>query len=85
MKWVMRATPSERVADSRYPVLSGLFAAQRRVALALEVGERELYDTYREREEQPLQGDRSADAHALRPAGEREVGECEQDMAARDR
>src|SRR5881275_2228393 len=41
----------ENVADSRYPVLSGLFAAQRRVAL--EVGERELYDAYREREDQP--------------------------------
>ncbi|HLH23469.1 MAG TPA: UbiD family decarboxylase [Chloroflexota bacterium] len=44
----------ERVQDSRFPVLSGLFAAQRRVALALEVGERELYDAYREREERPL-------------------------------
>ncbi len=45
----------ENVADSRYPVLSGLFAAQRRVALALEVGERELYDAYREREERPVE------------------------------
>jgi UbiD family decarboxylase len=45
----------ERVQDSSFPVLSGLFAAQRRVALALEVGERELYDAYREREERPLE------------------------------
>ncbi|HZS01804.1 MAG TPA: UbiD family decarboxylase [Chloroflexota bacterium] len=44
----------ERVQDSRYPVLSGLFAARRRVALALEVDERDLYDAYRQREEQPL-------------------------------
>jgi 2,5-furandicarboxylate decarboxylase 1 len=44
----------ERVQDSSFPVLSGLFAAQRRVALALEVDERDLYDAYRQREEQPL-------------------------------
>ena len=45
----------EQVQDSRYPCLSGLFAAQRRVALALEVGERELYDEYRRREERPIE------------------------------
>lgn len=44
----------EQVADSQLPVLSGLFAARRRVALALEVDEEHLYDVYREREDQPL-------------------------------
>ena len=43
----------ERVKDSAYPLLSGLFAARRRVALALEVTESNLFDAYREREERP--------------------------------
>jgi UbiD family decarboxylase len=43
----------ERVKGSPYPLLSGLFAAQRRVALALEVPEPELFDAYRRREERP--------------------------------
>ncbi len=44
----------ERVVGSAFPVLSGLFAARRRVAQALEVPEERLYDLYREREERPI-------------------------------
>ncbi len=40
----------ERVRDSDTPCLSGLFAAKRRVAWALEVAESDLDDVYRERE-----------------------------------
>jgi UbiD family decarboxylase len=40
----------EKVAESDFPVLSGLFGTQRRVAKALGVGEDELFDRYRERE-----------------------------------
>jgi 2,5-furandicarboxylate decarboxylase 1 len=43
----------ERVKGSGYPLLSGLFAARRRVALALEVLERELFEAYRVGEERP--------------------------------
>lgn len=44
----------ERIGDSGFPVLSGLFAAQRRVAAALGVMPEELYTAYREREERPI-------------------------------
>jgi UbiD family decarboxylase len=43
----------ERVKDSPFPLLSGLFSAQRRVARALELCPEELFDTYRQREERP--------------------------------
>ncbi|HVL34158.1 MAG TPA: UbiD family decarboxylase [Burkholderiales bacterium] len=40
----------ENVEGSRFPVLSGLFGTQRRVAKALGVAEDELFERYRERE-----------------------------------
>lgn len=42
------------VGTSGFPVLTGLFAAQRRVAAALGVAPAELFTAYREREERPL-------------------------------
>lgn len=44
----------EKVRDSEIPCLSGLFAAKRRVAWALEVDEDDLFDVYRQREETSL-------------------------------
>ena len=44
----------EQVRDSVVPCLSGLFAARRRVAWALEVGEAELDDGYRDREDRSV-------------------------------
>jgi UbiD family decarboxylase len=44
----------ERVRDSAVPLLSGVFAAKRRVAWALDVAESELDDAYREREDRIL-------------------------------
>ena len=45
----------DQVRDSRVPCLSGLFAAKRRVAWSLGVGEDEVDQVYREREDAPLE------------------------------
>jgi 2,5-furandicarboxylate decarboxylase 1 len=44
----------EKVRDSDVPCLSGIFAAKRRVAWALEVDEDDLFEVYREREKVSL-------------------------------
>src|SRR5687768_7348206 len=45
----------EKVEGSDFPVLSGLFGTQRRVAKALGVGENELFARYMEREGKVLE------------------------------
>lgn len=52
----------EKVRDSDVPCLSGLFAAKRRVAWAMEVDEDDLFEAYREREGQQLPVEMTDDA-----------------------